>query len=172
MVSFCKQNKMFEVVWRKSYYRRRNPKRKNKSPIEAGDMEKVKSHFKNFFGSICAIIWAREKGRVGKNSQRTHRNSSKTIPRICQHKVHRTVQELPRWHSTEGSKLHWRENVRNTWLATKSQIPFSDKIWQVGETVGTRTNAWKRIQSPNWCPKDRKWLPFSKYTTIIVHEPL
>lgn len=102
MVSFCKQNKILEVVWRKSYYRRRNPKRKNKSPIEAGDMEKVKSHFKNFFGSICAIIWAREKGKVGKNSQRTHRNSSKTIQRICHHKVHRTVQELPKWHSTEG----------------------------------------------------------------------
>ena len=36
-------NKMFEVV-RKSYYKRENSKPKHKSPIEAGDMEKLKSY--------------------------------------------------------------------------------------------------------------------------------
>ena len=35
---------MFEVVC-KSYYKQGNPKPKHESPIEAGDMEKVRSYF-------------------------------------------------------------------------------------------------------------------------------
>ncbi|KAL9950919.1 hypothetical protein ACROYT_G043491 [Oculina patagonica] len=41
---FLQANKMFEAVC-KSYYKRGNPKPKHKSPIEAGDMEKLKSYF-------------------------------------------------------------------------------------------------------------------------------
>ena len=78
---------MFEAVC-KSYYKRGNPKPKHKSPIEAGDMEKLKSYlisrltvrtgFKNLFGLICAIIWAGEEGRAGANLQRARSNSRKT----------------------------------------------------------------------------------------------
>ena len=41
---FLQANKMFKAVC-KSYYKRGSPKPKHKSPIEAGDMEKLKSYF-------------------------------------------------------------------------------------------------------------------------------
>ena len=41
---FMRANKMFEAVC-KSYYKKGNPKPQHKSPIEPGDMEKLKSYF-------------------------------------------------------------------------------------------------------------------------------
>ena len=124
---------MFEVVC-KTYYKRGNPKPHHKSPIEAGDMEKLKSHFSiESQGKLQEFLWflcyyLDQRGRkVGANSQGTSRRQS-VSPRTGPLGKNSTAHFMPKISKTAGlSQVYTARCVRASTITSFHQAGVDAK---------------------------------------------